>query len=243
MGTRSTRALIPLILFLALTAHDCARLVAQDSITDYYNPLVYRRLDITVRLAKDGWATVEMGVTIRNEGDVLVVPGYGTVPLNLRGGNSTVEVLRSIDPDTGRKVEAVVLEVNGSKVVRYAMWDPLRPGEEKRVELAFRVSGVLARGLLFDEFGMTIGPLSNRVINGGLRVVPPPGEYITYSEPPGDGEWDLSGLGPGRTMRVNVEFGPIPFRSPIRGYILLWGGVAALALILILVRIRKRQRG
>ncbi len=242
MRTILMRVLLPIILSLTLlptcTVGTAAQ--AQGTVEGTYNPLIYSRLDVTVRLSRDGRATVDMRITIRNEGKVLVVPGYGRVPLNLRRGNSTVEILRSVDLDTGRKIEAVVLDVNGTKVVRYAMWQPLKPNEERSIELVFRVGGVLARGLLFDEFGMTIGPLSNRVEEGRLRIIPPQGEFITYSEPPGDGEWDLSGLDPGGVMRVSVEFGPLPFRSPIRGYILFWGGIAAVALVLILVRIRRR---
>ena len=129
MRTLLMRVLLPTILSLTLLSTYSVGTAAQTqgTVESAYNPLVYSRLDVTVRLTRDGRATVDMRITIRNEGKVLVVPGYGRVPLNLRGENSTVEILRSVDLNTGRKIEAVVLDVNGTKIVSCLLYTSPSP--------------------------------------------------------------------------------------------------------------------
>ncbi len=246
-----------LLFVVMLIVASFAQVRAQRALPEEYNPLVYERLNVVVRALSDGSIEVELTATLKNEGKVVVVPGYGRIPLKVsqqeralgllplpseRTVNGSVEVLEAVNVDTGRNVEALVVVENGTQVIRYALWQPLKPGETSRLRLVFRIDGVVGKGILFDELSFSIGPLSNYVREGSLRVVPPDGLTVTFSDPPsGEGVWDLSGTGPERSFEVTVEFSALPLpRLPVHGYLVVWGGLIVLVLALILIRIIRR---
>ncbi|GEM_PF-2291894 len=246
-----------LVLLLIMTLILSSAQAQGQQVPQEYNPLVYERLDVVLRPLSNGSVLVELTATLRNEGKVMVVPGYGRIPLTVmrqerilglplpseRPVNGSVKVLEAADISTGRKVEALVMSENGTQVIRYALWQPLRPGESSKLKLVFRIDGAVEKGVLFNELGFSLGPLSNRVREGSLRVVAPPGSTITFSDPPSSsGTWDISDLDPGRPFRVTVELSSLPLpQLPVHGYFVLWGGLILLIIALIVIRIRSRR--
>ncbi len=258
MPSRPLRAFFAAVLMIALcppTLHPAA--AAQGE----YNPLVYEKLEVTVQVSEDGSVTVTIRATLRNDGRVPVVPGYGRLPVSgikqkSAGGlplpgeervNLSVTVLSARDLTRNVDMEVVPLWQNGSLVLRYSLWQPLRPGQRESFELSFRIENGVARGVLFDEFAFGIGPISNRVEQGKVVVVPPPGSRVTYASPSpaakdGSVEWDVSGLPEGGRVRVWVEFSPLPFPLlPIKGYLAFWGVLIAIMLVLIASRAFRRS--
>ncbi len=247
----------PLVFLLVMALIVSSVHVRAQRLPPEYNPLVYERLDVVVRALPNGSMLVELTAVLRNDGKVMVVPGYGRIPLTVlkqerllglplpseMALNGSVEILEAVDMGTGRDVEALVVTENGTRVIRYALWQPLKPGETSRLRLVFRIDGAVEKGVLFDELGFSLGPLSNRVEAGSLEVIAPTGATVTFSDPPSsDGRWDLSGMGPGRPFRVTVEFSSLPLpHLPVHGYLILWGGLIFLILVLILIRVRIRR--
>ncbi len=246
-----------LVLLLVMTFILSSAQAQGQQVPQEYNPLVYERLDVVVRALSNGSVLVELTATLRNEGKVMVVPGYGRIPLTVaqqerilglplpseRVVNGSVKVLEAVDVDAGKKVEALVVSENGTQVIRYALWQPLRPGESSKLKLVFRIDRSVGKGVLFDELGFSLGPLSNHVREGSLRVVAPPGATITFSYPPSsEGLWDLSGLDPGRSLKITVEFSSLPLpQLPVHGYLVLWGGLILLIIALIVIRIKSHR--
>lgn len=249
-GLAISLLLIPVLTF-ALTVNGVG---AQPlNLPPEYNPLVYKRLQVVVRALDDGSILVNITATLRNEGKVMVVPGYGLIPLRIEShkrflglplpskvvANRTVKVVKARSFSTGKEMEALVLEENRTKVIRYALWQPLKPKQEESFNIVFMVDGAVERGFLFHELGFSLGPLSNKVIAGSLKVLPPPGMGITFSEP--KSQWDLSGMHQGGVFKATVEFSQLPLpKLPFHGYYLVWGGLIILMLAIILVRWRRR---
>ncbi len=243
------------ILCLLILAASSMMARAQQMLPPEYNPLVYERLDVVVRALPNGSALVEFTAALKNEGKVVVVPGYGMIPLTVsqretflglplpseRTSNGSINILGAKNLDTGRKIEALVINRNGTRAIRYSLWQPLKPGDVERIRLVFRVDGAIAQGVLFNEMDLSLGPLSNTVKEGTLRVIPPLGQRITFSDPPSEGgSWDISGTGPRGSFKISVEFSQIPLPlMPFHGYFVIWGGVILLILVLILVRLRR----
>lgn len=254
MPSRPLFAFFASVLLIALSA----TLPLVEAAQGEYNPLVYETLEVSARVSGGGSVTVTIRATLRNDGRVPVVPGYGKLPVGgvrqrTAGGlplpgekrvNLSVKVLSARDLTRGLDMEVVPLWENGSLVLRYSLWQPLKPGEAESFELTLRIDDGVASGVLFDEFAFGVGPVSSRVESGRVVVVPPDGRTITYASPRPDArggegsvEWDLSGLPSGGRVRVWVEFSPLPLPLlPVRGYLLLWGVVIAAAASAILLR-------
>ncbi len=262
----SARPLVALcsvgVLAVLLTSTGVAPARAQE-----YNPLVYENLEIEVKVSGDGSLTLSIAATLRNDGRVPVVPGYGRLPVtgvrqrSLSGlplpgaerANLSVDVLSARDVTRGVDMEVVPLWENGSLVLRYSLWQPLRPGESESFELTIRVSDAVASGVLFDELSFGMGPFSNRVESGRVAIIPPEGRRFTYASPDPSGvnggalEWDLSGLPAGGRVSLWVEFSPLPLpRLPIKGYFVFWGGVLtaiSIPVVSRLIDVSLRRRG
>ncbi|MDK2465023.1 MAG: hypothetical protein QI223_09665 [Candidatus Korarchaeota archaeon] len=259
MPSRPLHAFFASALVIALCLPTLHALGAQGE----YNPLVYERLEVTARVSEDGAVTVTVRATLRNDGRVPVVPGYGKLPVSgirqrSAGGlplpgqrrvNLSVTVLSARDLTRNVDMEVVPLWENGSLVLRYSLWQPLRPGQRESFEFSFRIENGVARGVLFDEFAFGIGPISNRVERGRVVIFPPAGSRVTYASPgPGSRgesvEWDLSGLPEGGRVRVWVEFSPLPLPMlPIKGYLVFWGALIVVMLVLIASRALRRSEG
>ncbi|MDK2383765.1 MAG: hypothetical protein QI199_03000, partial [Candidatus Korarchaeota archaeon] len=209
------------ILCLLMLAASSIMVGAQQTLPPEYNPLVYERLDVVVRALPNGSALVEFTAALRNEGKVMVVPGYGLIPLTVsqretflglplpseKTSNGSISILEAENLDTGRKMEALIITKNGTRAIRYSLWQPLKPGDVERIRLIFRIDGAIAKGVLFDEMDFSLGPLSNTVKEGTLRVIPPPNQRITFSDPPLEGgSWDISGTRSRGSFKISVEF-------------------------------------
>ncbi|RLG48958.1 MAG: hypothetical protein DRO06_00340 [Thermoproteota archaeon] len=190
-----------------------------------YNPLVFEWVEVSVSFQGDGSAVFEMRGMLKNEGEVVVVPGYGFLKVSA----PSVEDLSARGP--GGPIEATVSEEGDLKVIRYSLWEPLEPGEAVNVSISFRVPSA-SSGLLFREAVLGVGGFSSSVERGVLQVSPPPGSHITYSSR--DLPLSLDGLPQGEGVEVEVEFGPLPARLPVKASIATWTAVLAVLAVVAL---------
>jgi len=188
-----------------------------------YNPLVFEWVKVSVSFQGDGSAVFRLCGTLKNEGNVVVVPGYGLLKVSA----PSITDLSATGPEG--PIEATVSEEGDLKIIRYSLWEPLEPGETVNVSISFRVPSA-SSGLLFKEAVLGVGGFSNSVEKGVLEVLPPPGSYITYSSR--ELPLSLDGLPQGEGVEVELEFGPLPARLPVKASIVTWAAIlAALAVI------------
>lgn len=226
-----------------------------------YNPLVYEEFRVEVALKQDGSAVFTVHATLRNDGRVPVVPGYGVLAINcyrqrrllmlpLPGaeeGAPEVKILRAEDVTRGTKIEAVPIEENESISIRYTLWQPLRPGQRVEFELSFEIADVVASGILFNEFSAAVGPFSSRIESGFVRVVPQPGARVVYASPSPSSHsdtisWDLSGVSEGESFTFWVETSVLPLPLlPVKGYILVWSLLLLVLICLTTSRVLRRE--
>jgi len=190
-------------------------------------PLVYKNYNVKIIILNDGSAVISYEMEIENTGTVPVVPGYGLI--NVSRGR-VVSASASI---MGRKGEAVV----EGNTVRYSVWEVISPGKSIKVEVNLTLSDFLSRGILFDEFQATIGPISYPVIRGDVEVIPPSGRNIVYIS-----KDSLNAMRPGDVAQVRGELSFIPLPLlPFSWYPVFWTAVIAAIVLVWLLRRRVRH--
>ena len=190
-------------------------------------PLIYKNYNVKIIILNNGSALLSYEMEMENVGTVPVVPGYGLI--NVSNGRIT-SASASI---MGRKGETVI-EGNS---VRYSVWEVISPGKSIKVEVNVTVSGFLSKGVLFDEFQATIGPISYPVMKGDVKVIPPEGKNIVHLS-----KSNLNAMKPGDTAQVKGElsFLPLPL-LPFSWYPVFWTAVIAFILLIWLARRRIRH--
>ena len=185
-------------------------------------PLVYKNYYVKIIILNDGSALLSYDMELENTGTVPVVPGYGLI--NLSSG----KVVSASSSVMGRKGEAVI----EGNAVRYSVWEVINPGKSIKVEVNLTVSGFLSKGILFDEFQATIGPISYPVIRGDVVVIPPAGKSIVYLS-----KSSLNAMKPGDIAQVRGELSYIPLPLlPFSWYPVFWTVVIAVILLAFVIR-------
>jgi len=192
------------------------------------DPLIYKRVDITITLNDNGSAIISLSYEIENTARVPAVPGYGYIEF------SNGRISKASAFVNGRETEVFV---NGS-TVRYSVWEVIKPDEDINVRVNVTLSDFLSKGILFNEFQAKIGPFSYWVEEANLRVIPPNGMNIVYLE------GKTQSLKPGETMDVMGEVSRLPLPNiGIRWYPIIWLIIiAVLVAAIALLRRRKRDR-
>jgi hypothetical protein len=189
-------------------------------------PLVYKNYYVKIIILNDGSALLSYDMELENTGTVPVVPGYGLI--NLSSG----KVVSASSSVMGRKGETVI----EGNAVRYSVWEVINPGKSIKVEVNLTVSEFLSKGILFDEFQATIGPISYPVIRGDVIVVPPAGKNIVYLS-----KSSLNAMKPGDIAQVRGELSYIPLPLlPFSWYPVFWTAVIAVILLAFIIRRARR---
>jgi hypothetical protein len=207
---------LPLLLFFIFLLLPLLAVNAQ------MGPLVYKNYYVKIIILNDGSALLSYDMELENTGTVPVVPGYGLI--NLSSG----KVVSASSSVMGRKGETVI----EGNAVRYSVWEVINPGKSIKVEVNLTVSEFLSKGVLFDEFQATIGPISYPVIRGDVVVIPPAGKNIVYLS-----KSSLNAMKPGDIAQVRGELSYIPLPLlPFSWYPVFWTAVIAVILLAFIIR-------
>ncbi len=187
-------------------------------------PLVYKRVFISLNVSSDGSALVSYKLVMLNEGTVPVVPGYGIIKIT---GKKVLNA-EGLSLKSGRKLDVTV----DKDKVKFGVWDVIKPNRSLSVEIRFKISSFVAKGVLFDEYKFET-MFSYPTEECRIVITPPKGEHVVS----GKDTLVVKNLKPGTPVLVSGEISILPLpKSPVKWYIPFWliaiGVVATVALLL-----------
>ena len=199
---------------------------------------VFDRYDVKISFESDN-VHVKETITIKNVIDRPIVPGYAYT--NLKSSSqkemlgiplpgkrtSPVEVTNVAVTFEGKQItDVLVTQTGNSTNIRYGLWFPIPPGENKTVILEYDSPDLIDHGILFTQGYYPIA-VNIPVNNAQITVELSDGNFVTYSNTRPEKSanrvtWHKDSPGMDHWL-LKYEYSKIPFpTSPVRWSLLLW---------------------
>lgn len=198
----------------------------------------------------DTLAHVRYDITLKNLIDKPVVPGIGEIRLQkaepvkvgflsipFTDERKPVKVYNVKAYSENRNFKVTVEEKEDYTLIVYEIWYPIEPKGELNFTVEYDAD-IVDSGLLFKSVTIPLGTdtdIKNLEINVNSDW------KLTYAEPPAENTpmWKGS-LPAGSIAFFTAEFSLLPLPAmPVRGYVVFWGALLALAVILLVLGLRK----
>ncbi len=208
------------------------------------------KLDINVYVTDK--AHVVSHITIKNIASNPLVPGVAeirlqklqpmkvwlfTLPFGERREPVKVENLKAYSGKMN--IQTKVEEKKDYTVIYYEIWYPIKPGKTLNLTIEYDAD-LVDRGILFKTITIPVG--ADLDIKD-LRVTVNSDWRLCYVNPPMNGSWRMQ-LPANHLVLLTAEFTVLPLPMlPVRGYLVVWGGLLAFFLMLLAFSlIRRRMR-
>ncbi len=197
-------------------------------------------------------AHVRYDVTLKNLIDKPVVPGIGEIRLQkaepikvapfsvpFTEERKPVKVTNAKAYSENRNFKVTVEEKDDYTLIVYEIWYPIEPKGEMNFTVEYDAD-IVDSGLLFKSVTIPVGTDTD-IRN--LEITVNSDWKLTYAEPPASNSPMWRGSIPaGGIAFYTAEFSILPLPIlPVRGYVVFWGTLLALAAILLLIRLRRMR--